>query len=100
MAQRFWADFGQSPEVGQDYEGVELEQKTTRVQAYLTARFTDLRNEKWADLARGFVGEALRDGVSLSAYLGAINGAAQEGHQILAEKLSDDFSRSPGSPPA
>jgi methyl-accepting chemotaxis protein len=93
VAMRFWVDFGRSAEVNKSYVGADLEQRIERVLAYLTARFTDIDNPAWVDLARGFVGEAMRDQVSLSAYLSAINGAAQEGNDILAEKLADDFPR-------
>jgi methyl-accepting chemotaxis protein len=93
VAERFWIDFGRSPEVNRTYEGDELEQRIKRVLTYLAARFADIRGAKWVELARDFVAHAIRDGVSLSAYLSAINGAAQEGHDILAEKLGDDLPR-------
>ena len=93
VAIRFWIDFGRSPEVNRTYEGADLEQRIDRVLAYLAARFSDMAGQKWIELARSFVTDAIRDGVSLSAYLGAINGAAQEGHDILVEKIGDDLPR-------
>ena len=93
VARRFWHDFGRAPEVGRTFEGADLDLRVERVLAYLVARFANIRSPKWVELSRGFVADAIRDGVPLSAYLSAVSGSAHEGQKILAEKLADDFQR-------
>jgi methyl-accepting chemotaxis protein len=93
VARRFWTDFGRSPEVGRSYSEGELDELVRKILPYLAAKYTDPAGEAWGELASGYVREAQQAGISLTTLLAAVSGAAEEGHEILSEKLADDPAR-------
>src|SRR5919199_958401 len=74
VARRFWSHFGSYTEVG---------------------------DQRWVDMVEGFVAEAAAEGVTLSTLLASISAAAEEGHSVLAEKLTGEPERlgAAGGPP-
>jgi methyl-accepting chemotaxis protein len=93
VAKRFWAHFGAAPEVDTQFEGKTLDELVLKILPYLAAKYGDVGNQKWADMVGGFVEEATAAGVSLTTLLASISAAAEEGHEILREKLGPEPGR-------
>src|SRR3954471_14384895 len=73
VARRFWAHFG--AETGKRVEGEELDGLVPPIFPYLAAKYPDAAGQDWLDMVAGFVEEANRDGVGLSALISSIAAA-------------------------
>jgi methyl-accepting chemotaxis protein len=96
VAKRFWLHFGSAPEVDTRFEGAALDELVLKILPYMAAKYGDVANQKWADMVGGFVEEATASGVSLTTLLASISAAAEEGHEILREKLGTEPERLAG----
>jgi methyl-accepting chemotaxis protein len=93
VAKRFWTHFGRAPDVAKTFEGEELDAHVSRILPYLAAKYTEVANPAWVEMAGHYVEEASAANVSLTTLLSSIAAAAEEGHQILREKLGPEPGR-------
>jgi methyl-accepting chemotaxis protein len=93
VARRFWTHLSAAPEVGLPCAGDQLDEKVEKILPYLAAKYGDVANQAWVDMVRAYVEEASAGNVSLTTLIASISAAAEEGHTILAEKISDDPER-------
>jgi methyl-accepting chemotaxis protein len=60
---------------------------------YMIAKHSDIRDQKWADMAETFLRDVNARGISLSLLMSSVGAAVQEAHRMLEEKVTDDPER-------
>jgi methyl-accepting chemotaxis protein len=60
---------------------------------YMIAKHENLRDQRWANLAEGFLRDAHQRGITLTTLFSAVGAAILEAHKMLAEKLADEPER-------
>jgi methyl-accepting chemotaxis protein len=93
VARRFWAQYSASPEILRPIVGDKLDELSSRILPYIQIRFQDLRDPRWAALARDYVWAATSANISLTSLLAAAGAAAQEAHKLIAEACVGDAER-------
>ncbi|HYD36648.1 MAG TPA: methyl-accepting chemotaxis protein [Allosphingosinicella sp.] len=93
VARRFWSHLSAAPDVNAALSDAEMDENVRKILPYLASKYTDVRGQAWADTVGGYVLEAQASNVSLTTLISSISAAAEEGHDILGEKLADDPER-------
>ncbi len=92
-ARQFWVQYARSPEVKTPISPDKLDELTARILPYLEAKYSNLGDPKWTEMAGEYVALAAGAGISLTTLFAGISAGAQVGHDILIRALSEDQER-------
>jgi len=93
ISRAFWVHLSRSSTAAIEGANVNIDELTRRIVPYITMRFENIRNQKWADWVGTYVAAATAAGVSPTSLLAAISAAAGEGHRLLSIALAGDAAR-------
>jgi methyl-accepting chemotaxis protein len=93
ISRAFWIHLSRSSAAAVQSANVNIDELTRKIVPYITMRFENIRNQKWADWVGNYVAAASVAGVSRTSLLAAISAAAAEGHRLLSAALADDAAK-------
>ena len=93
IARAYWSQYSRSPELSRPISPAKLDELVARVVPYLDCRYSNVRDPKWVELARGFVAAANAADVSLSTLFAGIAAGAHAAQGLLAAAISDQPER-------
>ena len=93
IARAYWVQYARSPEVREPFGEAKLDQLAKRILPYLSARYSNLSDPRWIDIARTYVEAATNAGVSLSTLFSGIAAAADQAHRLIEQAAEGDRDR-------
>ena len=93
IARQFWVEYARSPKLTIKLDEAKIDELTQRIIPYLEARYNNIADPKWVEMAGGYVSAATSAGIPLSTLFAGIAAASNKGQEISAYKLQGDFDR-------
>ena len=88
IARAYWTQYGRSPELKRPISAAKLEELVQRILPYLEARYSNLGDPRWVEIACTYVESANKAGISLTTLFSGVAAAAHETQRLLAEATS------------
>ncbi len=89
IARMFWLEYARSPNLPTPLDEAKIDALAQRIIPYVEAKFGDIRNRAWAEMAGQYVEAAWSANVPLTILYAGIAAAANLGQEIIAARVSD-----------
>ncbi|MGQ0559354.1 MAG: methyl-accepting chemotaxis protein [Sphingosinicella sp.] len=93
IARQFWIEYARSPKLPFPLDEAKIDALTLRIIPYVEARYGDIANPKWVEIAGEYVAAATAAGIPLTTLFAGIAAAANKGHEIAGRKIAGDAER-------
>ncbi|HYN45741.1 MAG TPA: methyl-accepting chemotaxis protein [Allosphingosinicella sp.] len=93
VARQFWVEYARSSKLPFPLDDAKIDELTDRILPYVEAKYSDLRNPKWIELAGQYVAAATAAGVPLTTLYAGIASASAAGQEIAGRKIAGDLER-------
>ena len=87
IARAYWERYSCSPEVTRSIDAAKMDELVQRLLPYLETRYLSLRDQRWSDLAGGYVAAAANAGISLTTLFSGVAAAGEAATAVLADAL-------------
>ena len=93
VARQFWVEYARSPNLPFALDDAKIDELTQRIVPYVEAKYRDLHDPKWVEMAGHYVAAATAANIPLTTLYAGIAAAANVGQEIAGRKIIDDFDR-------
>jgi methyl-accepting chemotaxis protein len=93
IARQFWIEYARSPNLPYKLDEKKIDDLTQRIIAYVEARYSNIEDPKWVDMAGEYVSAATAANIPLTTLYAGIASASNKGQEISGIKLQNDFDR-------
>ena len=93
IARQFWIEYARSPNLPYKLDDKKIDDLTQRIIAYVEARYRDIENDKWVEMAGQYVAAATAAQIPLTTLFAGIAAASNKGQEVAGIKLQNDFDR-------
>ncbi len=93
IARQFWIEYARAPNLPYKLDEKKIDELTQRIMAYVEARYSNIENDAWVEMAGQYVGAATAATIPLTTLYAGIAAASNKGQEIAGIKLQNDFDR-------
>ena len=91
IARAFWVEYARSPGIPFALDDAKIDELTARVIPYVEAKYRNLGDPEWVEMAGQYVAAATGANVALTTLYAGIAAAANVGQEIAGRKIVGDF---------
>src|SRR4051812_18611088 len=93
VARQFWVEYSRAPNIPFALDEAKIDELTARIIPYVEAKYSNLRDPAWVEMAGQYVAAATGAGIPLTTLFAGIAAAANVGHEVAGRQLTGDFER-------
>ena len=93
IARQFWVEYARSPNLPYKLDEKKIDDLTQRIIAYVEARYANIADEAWVDMAGQYVASATGANIPLTTLFAGIAAASNKRLEIVSRKVIDDPER-------
>jgi methyl-accepting chemotaxis protein len=93
VARQFWIEYARAPNLPFKLDEEKIDGLTQRILPYVEAKYRNVADPKWVEMAAQYVAAATGAQVPLTTLFAGIAAAASKGQEIAGRKIRDDFER-------
>src|SRR3954466_6731850 len=89
IARQFWVEYARAPGSPFQLDDAKIDELTQRIVPYVEAKYRNLRDPAWVEMAGKYVAAAAAAGVPLTVLYAGIPAPANGGPEIAGRKIED-----------
>ena len=89
VARQFWLEYARAPNIPFTLDEAKIDDLTQRIVPYVEAKYNNLRDPKWVEMAGHYVAAATGADISLTTLYAGIAAAANVGHEVAIRRIGD-----------
>jgi methyl-accepting chemotaxis protein len=93
VARQFWVEYARAPNLPQPLDEAKIEALTQRIIPYVEAKYADIADPKWVEMAGQYVAAATSANIPLTILFAGIAAASNKGREIADGKIGEDVER-------
>lgn len=93
VAREFWREYARSPDVPFSLDEARIADLSRQIVPYVEAKYANLRDPRWVEIAGQFVATATATKVSLTTIYASLAAASNKGQEIAGRKIGTDVER-------
>jgi methyl-accepting chemotaxis protein len=90
IARQFWVEYARAPGIPFELDDAKIDELTKRIIPYVEAKYSNVRDPAWVEMAGKYVAAAAAANVPLTTLYAGIAAAANLGQEVAGRKI-DDF---------
>src|SRR5688500_331583 len=89
IARQFWVEYARSPNLPYKLDEKKIDDLTQRIIAYVEARYANIADDKWVEMAGQYVASATSANIPLTTLFAGIAAASNKRLEIVSRKVID-----------
>src|SRR5436305_7503413 len=93
IARQFWLEYARAPNIPFELDDAKIDALTQRIIPYVEAKYRNLGDPAWTEMAGKYVAAAAAAGIPLTTLYAGIAAAANLGQEVAGRKIEDSEQR-------
>src|SRR5215217_7886502 len=93
IARQFWIEYARSPNLPYKLDEKKIDELSQRIIAYVEARYANIDDDKWVEMAGSYVASATAANIPLTTLFAGIAAASNKREEIVGTKLQEEHDR-------